>query len=353
MNSADVKIAFFDAKSYDQKFFDAANERYGYGIDYFETRLNRESLPLVQNHTVVCPFVNDTINGEVIEGLVEKGAKLIAMRCAGYNNVDLKAAYDSIHVVRVPEYSPYAVAEHAAALMLSLNRKIHKAFYRVRDNNFSIKGLLGFDMRGKTAGVVGTGRIGRAMIDILKGFGMEVVAFDVKRDESFAKEKGFSYVELEALYAKSDVITLHCPLTNDNYHMIDDDAINAMKDGVMLINTSRGHLVDTEALVNGLKKEKISAAGLDVYEEESDYFFEDRSDEIILDDLLARLNSFNNVLITSHQGFFTKEALTNIAETTLRNVSDFLKDNKLDNEVCYRCGQTPCPKKSKDLRRCF
>lgn len=253
------------------------------------------------------------------------GVRLIALRCAGFNNVDLKAAAEhGITVVRVPAYSPYAVAEHAVALMLSLNRKVHRAYWRTRDGNFALHGLLGFDMHGKTAGIVGTGKIARALIRILRGFGMEVLGYDPCPDEAFARESGMTYVPLTELYRRSDIISLHCPLTDRTLHMIDAEAIGQMKDGVIIINTGRGQLIRTSDLIEGLKEKKIGAAGLDVYEEEADYFYQDTSDRIMDDDMLARLLSFNNVILTSHQGFFTREALDNIARTTLEKHSGIL-----------------------------
>ena len=260
--------------------------------------------------------------------------KLIALRCAGFNNVDLKAAARyGIPVVRVPAYSPHAVAEHAVALMLALNRKVHRAYWRTRDGNFSLHGLLGFDMYGKTAGIVGTGKIARELIRILKGFGMEVLAYDLFPDQRYAAEAGITYVSLDELYSRSDIISLHCPLTDQTRYMICDVAIAHMKPGVILINTGRGQLIHTEALIDGLKEKKIGAAGLDVYEEEAAYFYEDTSDRIMDDDVLARLLSFNNVIVTSHQGFFTREALDNIAHTTMQNINDFAEHRELANEV--------------------
>ena len=254
--------------------------------------------------------------------------------CAGFNNVDLKAAEEAeLPVVRVPQYSPYAVAEHAVALMLSLNRKIHRAYWRTRDGNFSLHGLMGFDMNGKTAGIIGTGKIARILIRILKGFGMNILAYDLHPDQRFAEEAGITYTTLDDLYARSDIISLHCPLTPETEHLINTDSIGKMKDGVMIINTGRGKLINTEMLIDGLKSKKVGAAGLDVYEEEGEYFYEDKSDRIIDDDTLARLLSFNNVILTSHQGFFTKEALHNIAEVTLHNIRDFLESKPLINRV--------------------
>jgi len=286
----------------------------------------------------------------MVETLKKNGVKLIALRCAGYNNVDLKSVYGAIPVVRVPAYSPCAVAEHAAALMLCLNRKVHKAYYRVREGNFSINGLLGFNLFGKTAGVVGTGQIGRCFISILKGFGMKVLAYDPKPDKEYAKNAGIKYAGLEELYKSADVISLHCPLNKDTHHIVDKAAIKIMKKGVTLLNTGRGALVDSKALIEGLKLGKIAAAGLDVYEEESEYFFEDFSSRVITDDVLARLLTFPNVIVTSHQGFFTKEALSNIAVTTFENIKEFFAGGYLKNEICYRCGKT-CNKAKK--KRCF
>ncbi|MBD3345100.1 MAG: 2-hydroxyacid dehydrogenase [Chitinivibrionales bacterium] len=331
-------IAFFDTKPFDRDFFPNINKRYGYAIDYFENKLTPKTVKLANEHTVICPFVNDTLSAEVIEELHRIGIKLIALRSAGYNHVDLKAAQGKIPVVRVPAYSPRAVAEHAAALMMTLNRKTHRAYYRIRDNNFAISGLMGFDMYGKTAGVIGTGKIGKAIIEILRGFGMTIVAYDAYPDDSYAQAHGFEYHHLDTLYKESDIITLHCPLTPDTKHMINKKSIDTMKKGVMIINTGRGALIDSRDLVEGLKSGSIGSAGLDVYEEESDYFFEDYSSMTITDDILARFLTFPNVLITSHQGFFTREALTAIAETTLENIKLFFEKNELPNEVCAKCG---------------
>ena len=344
------KILFFDTKPYDKDFFQKANQDFGFEISYLKTHLTPETASFAAGYDTVCAFVNDVINKAVMETLAGQGVRLIAMRCAGYNNVDLQAAYENIHVVRVPGYSPYAVAEHALALMMSLNRKTHKAYFRTRDGNFSINGLLGFDMHGKTAGVVGTGKIGRCLIRILVAMGMRVLAHDPYPDQEAARAGGFSYVDLPELYAQSDVISLHCPLTAETQHMINQQSIARMKDGVMIINTGRGKLIRTEDLIEGLKAQKLGAAGLDVYEEESEYFFEDFSSSMISDDILARLLTFPNVLITSHQGFFTREALTNIAQTTLDNVREFHAGGFLKNEICYRCGKD-CLKK--EQRRCF
>lgn len=348
--SAKTKILFYDAKPYDQKVFDEINKGYCFEIQYFNGHLNSHTAQLSRGYDVVCAFVNDVIDRKTIGLLKECGVKLIALRSAGYNNVDLKAAYETIHVVRVPAYSPHAVAEHAAALMLSLNRKIHRAYYRTRDGNFSINGFLGFDMHGKTLGVVGTGKIGRCLIDIACGFGMKVVAYDKYQDDEYSKEKGFEYVSLDELYKEADIISLHCPLSKETYHMIDENSIKKMKRGVMIINTGRGKLIKTDALIEGLKNGAVGSAGLDVYEEESEYFFEDFSNSMIGDDMLARLLTFSNVLVTSHQGFFTKEALANIAGTTLENIKEYLDGGFLKNEICYQCDKE-CRKKQE--KRCF
>ena len=275
----------------------------------------------------------------------------MALRCAGYNNVDLKAAYQNIHIVRVPYYSPYAVAEHALALILSLNRKTHKAYYRTRDGNFNINGLLGFDLQGKTIGVVGTGTIGKTFLHILNGFGMERLAYDIYPDKKFARDHNLQYIELPELFKHSDIISLHCPLTPENVYMINSESIQLMKKGVMLINAGRGKLINTRDLIQGLKEGKVGYAGLDVYEEETDYFFEDFSNSVIKDDVLARLLTFPNVLITSHQGYFTQEALHKIACVTCNNIISFFKDDELPNEICYRCGNSECQRKK--IGRCF
>jgi len=344
------KIAFFDAKPYDRKSFDGVNKKFGFDISYFDAHLDEKTVELTHDFDAVCVFVNDTLNRPVIEQLIEHGVEVIGLRCAGYNNVDFKAAYNKIHVLHVPAYSPYAVAEHAAALILSLNRKTHKAYYRTRDGNFSINGMLGFDMYGKTVGIIGAGKIGKCLISILKGFGMNIIAYDKFPDEEYAKDAKISYVTLEELNKKSDIISLHCPLTNETEHLINKGTINKMKKGVMIINTGRGKLIDTQALINGLKSGKIGSAGLDVYEEESEYFFEDKSADVITDDVLARLLTFSNVLITSHQGFFTKEAIQKIAETTLSNFEEFFEGGYLRNEICYKCEKT-CLKEQH--KRCF
>lgn len=327
------KIAFFGAKPYDIASFDKVNEKYNYDIRYYKGHLNPNNVVLTQGADAVCIFVNDTADATVIDAMAGNGVKLLALRCAGFNNVDLKAAKGKLPVVRVPAYSPYAVAEYSLALMLSLNRKIHRAYWRTRDGNFSLNGFMGFDMHGKTIGIIGTGKIAKILIHMLKGFGVRILAYDLYPDRQFAVEEGISYVTLDELYRESDIISLHCPLTEDTRYMINKDSIEKMKDGVMIINTGRGQLINTNDLIEGLKEKKIAAAGLDVYEEEGEYFYEDKSDKIIDDDVLARLLSFNNVIVTSHQAFFTKEAMFNIAETTLQNIDDFRHHRPLVNEV--------------------
>ena len=337
MKSRKINIAFFDAKAYDIESFNEINAKYDFNIKYFKFHLTPDNILLAQGYDAIVVFVNDTINADMIRRLKKFGIQLIALRSSGFNNIDLKASLNKITVVRVPAYSPHAIAEHTVALMLTLNRKIHRAYFRTRDANFALNGLLGFDMYGKTAGVIGTGRIGKALVKILAGFGMEVLVYDKFPDENFASESGAGYINLGELYRRSDIISLNCPLTKETEYMIDADAIGVMKKGVMLINTGRGKLIKTSDLIDGLKSGKIGSAGLDVYEEESHYFFEDLSDRVLADDVLARLLTFNNVIITSHQGFFTREALHNIAQTTLKNIDDFFSGRKLANEVCYNC----------------
>lgn len=330
-----MKIMLFGTQPYDRESFDRLKSAYGFEICYHRSHLNANNAVLAQGADAVCVFVNDVVDAATIRQLSALGVKLIALRCAGFNNVDLNAAARyRIPVVRVPAYSPHAVAEHAVALMLALNRKVHRAYWRTRDGNFSLHGLLGFDMYGKTAGIIGTGKIARELIHILKGFGMEVLAHDIYPDEQYAVQAGIAYVSLDELYARADIISLHCPLTDQTRYMIGDVAIAHMKPGVMLINTGRGKLIHTEALIDGLKEKKVGSAGLDVYEEEAGYFYEDTSDRIMDDDVLARLLSFNNVIVTSHQGFFTREAVDNIARTTLDNVREFAEHRALTNEVC-------------------
>lgn len=344
-----IKVAFFDAKAYDKPSFEQYGSLYDVRFKYLETKLNEDTVDLAKGCDAVCVFVNDTVNAAVIDRLYEYGVRLIALRSAGYNNVDLRAAFGKIHVVHVPAYSPYAVAEHAIALLLTSVRRIHKAYNRTREFNFSLNGLTGFDFHGKTVGVVGTGKIGRIFIDICRGFGMNVIAYDLFP----AKDSGITYVSLEELLEQSDIISLHCPLTDGTRHMINAEAIAKMKKGVVIVNTSRGALIDAEALLEGIKARKIGAACLDVYEEEADVFFEDRSGHILNDDLLSRLISMPNVIVTSHQAFLTEEALNNIAETTVSNIlSCFEKDGMCDNELCYRCGNIEqCKKERKE--KCF
>ncbi len=344
-----IKVAFYDAKAYDRPSFEHYGALHDMQFRFLETKLNEDTAEFARGCDAVCVFVNDNVNREVIGRLYELGVKLIALRSAGYNNVDVRAAFGKIHVVHVPAYSPYAVAEHAMALLLTSVRRIHKAYNRTREFNFSLNGLTGFDLHGKTAGVIGTGRIGRIFIDICRGFGMNVIAYD-----SFpTKDSGIEYVSLDELFERSDVISLHCPLTDGTRHMINAEAIGKMKKGVVILNTSRGGLIDAEALLEGIKARKIGAACLDVYEEEADIFFEDRSGHILNDDLLSRLISMPNVIVTSHQAFLTEEALNNIAETTVRNiVSCFENDGVCDNELCYRCGNIErCKKERKE--KCF
>lgn len=323
-----LKIAFFDAKPYEREAF-APHLSADLQARFIDTRLGLTTAALARGFPVVCVFVNDDVSEPVIEQLVAGGTGLVALRCAGYNNVDLSAARRAgLSVVRVPAYSPYAVAEHAVALIMTLNRKTHRAYSRVRDGNFGLSGLVGFDLHGRTAGVVGFGKIGRCLATILRGFGMEVLAHDPYMNEAQAREAGVRGVSLDELLARSDVVSLHIPLTPETHHLIDGERLRKMKRGAMLINTSRGGLVDARALIGSLKSGHLGAAGLDVYEEESEYFFQDRSDRIITDDLLARLMTFNNVLITSHQAFLTRDALDNIAETTTVSVRAFLDGSR-------------------------
>ena len=323
------KIAFFDVKQYDIASFDKFNGKDGLSFKYFETRLTPDTVQLARGFDGICVFVNDILNREVLEKLYEYGIKMLALRCAGFNNADLDYCHGKFKIFRVPAYSPYAVAEHAMALLLTSIRRIHKAYIRTRDFNFSLNNLTGFDLHGKTVGVIGTGKIGRVFIDICKGFGMKILAYDKFPSDS----SDFEYVSLERLFSESDIISLHCPLTEETNHIINSESISKMKKGVVILNTSRGALIDAEALLEGIKERKIGAACLDVYEEEHDYFYQDRSDHIITDDNLSRLMSLNNVLITSHQAFFTKEAMNNIVNTTLQNVTDYFAGNELVNEV--------------------
>lgn len=326
------KISFFDAKPYDKAYFDAAAAG-KYEINYIETKLSQDTAVLTAGSDAVVAFVNDTVDAAAIDILYNNGIRFIALRCAGFNNVDFKSAFGKIHIARVPAYSPHSVAEHTMALLLTLNRKIHRAYNRVREFNFSLNGLIGFDIYGKTIGVIGTGKIGREFINICKGFGARILAYDVYP----AKGLDVEYVDLQTIFTQSDIISLHCPLNNDTYHLINKNTIKSFKKGVILLNTSRGALIDSEALLEGLKEQKIGGAGLDVYEEESEFFFEDKSFDIIKDDTLARLIYMPNVVITSHQAFLTKEALQNIAEITVKNLDDYFGGVAIENEICYQC----------------
>ena len=327
-----MKIGVFSSKSYDREYLTAANQNYDFDIEFLESKLTRETLALADPFDVVSVFVNDELDKTVLDYLKQKGLRHIALRCAGFNNLDLSHAHQiGISVSRIPAYSPQAVAEHTLALMMSLNRKIHKAYNRVKENNFNLEGLLGFNLAGKTIGVVGTGMIGRAVCQIMKGIGCNVVAYDPFPCQEM-KTLGVDYVSFETLLSISDVITLHCPLSDKNQHLINTEAIERMKDGVMLINTSRGGLVDTKAVIQGLKSRKIGFLGLDVYEMESEFFFQDLSSEIIQDDVLVRLSGFPNVVITGHQGFFTHEAMEQIASTTLANI-DCIRKNQINPDT--------------------
>ena len=322
------RIAFFDTKPYDRIWFDKYNDG-RYEIVYFEGKLNRHTVGITSGFDAVCGFVNDDINASVIEKLIENKVKILAMRSAGYSNVALKAAKGRLPVVRVPAYSPYAVAEHAMGLLLTVNRKLARAVTRTRDFNFSIAGLMGVDLHGKTVGVIGTGTIGRVFIDICRGFGMKVIAYDPYP----AENSGIDYLPLDELFEKSDVISLHCPLTESSYHLLNEAAFERMKKGVFIVNTSRGALIDSDALLEALKSERVRGAALDVYEEENELFFEDMSGTIIKDDTLSLLISNPNVVLTSHQAFLTEEALQAIAKVTLKNFDDFFAGRPLENEV--------------------
>jgi D-lactate dehydrogenase len=329
-----MKIALFDTHTYDRESFEATNVHFGHELSFLEPRLTRETAPLARGHEAVCSFVNDELQEPALLGLRDVGIRLIALRSAGYNHVDLEAAARlGLVVVRVPEYSPYAVAEHAVALVLTLDRKIHRAYARVREWNFSLDGLVGFDLHGKTVGIIGTGRIGQAAARIFRGFGCRVLAHDRQPDAVLIAESRVEYVELPELYRDSDVISLHVPLTPATQHMIDAQALATMKRGVVLINTGRGALIDSKALIGALKTGQLGAAGLDVYEEEEGIFFQDLSNRVLQDDVLARLLSFPNVLVTSHQGFLTREALASIARITLENVRAFERGEPLANVV--------------------
>lgn len=333
-----MKIAFFDTKPYDRPSFEKYGKEHDIKFKFYETKLNEDTVDLARGSDGVCAFVNDTVDAAVIDRLSEMGVNILALRCAGFNNVDMKHAFGRLHILRVPAYSPYAVAEHAMALLLTSIRRIHKAYIRSRDFNFSLAGFTGFDLHGKTVGVIGTGKIGRVFIDICRGFGMKVLAYDKFPAQGLDNGDTVRYVELPELFEKSDIISLHCPLTDETQHMINADTLEKCKKGVVIINTSRGALVDAEALLEGIKSRKVGAACLDVYEEEADLFFEDNSGHIMEDDILARLISMPNVIVTSHQAFLTEEALENIAETTVNNLVEFAETNHCPNELCYRSG---------------
>ncbi|MDQ7003808.1 MAG: 2-hydroxyacid dehydrogenase [Ghiorsea sp.] len=318
-----MNILFFNTKPYDKDSFTQENKHFKHNIRFIEAKLSHDTVALIQGEPIICIFVNECVDRALMQRLSQAGVQLITLRCAGFNNVDIKAADElGITVMRVPAYSPYAVAEHTLGLMLSLNRKIHRAYNRVRDGNFSLDGLLGFDFHGRTAGIIGTGRIGALVAKLLNGMGMKVIAYDPQHHPD-SDALGIHYVSLAELFTQADVISLHCPLTPDTHHLIGQQALQSMKQGAMLINTSRGALLDTKAVIHSLKSKHLGYLGLDVYEQESELFFEDFSCDIIQDDIFERLLTFPNVLITSHQGFFTQEALQNIAKITLDNITQF------------------------------
>lgn len=318
-----MNVAVFSTKRWVKDGFEPLKDEFNYNVTYFEAKLNKHTAKLSTGFDAICAFVNDDLSDDVLSILSKNGIKLVALRCAGFNNVNLKKAEEyNITIVRVPAYSPYSVAEHALGLVLTLNRKYHRAYTRVRDGNFSLDGLMGFDIHGKTIGIIGTGKIGQIFAGLLSGFGCKIIAYDKYPNENLKKD-GVEYVSLQELYERSDIISLHCPLTHETYHTINEYAIKSMKDGVMIINTSRGPLIDTHAVISGLKSGRVGYLGLDVYEEEEALFFEDLSEEVIQDDMFVRLQTFPNVLITSHQAFFTKEATTMICKTTFENIREF------------------------------
>ncbi|MFN6944477.1 MAG: 2-hydroxyacid dehydrogenase [Cytophagaceae bacterium] len=330
-----MKVTFFSSKNYEKPFFEKSNQGLGYDLNFLEVHLNKDTAMFAANSDVVCIFVNDVADRDTLRLLAEQNVKLIALRCAGFNNVDLKAATEfDIQVVRVPAYSPYSVAEHTLALILTLNRKTHRAYNRVKEGNFSLHGLMGFDLHGKTVGLIGLGKIGKATASIIKGFGCKILGYDVYQDPECIS-MGVEYTDIDTLLSQSDIISLHCPLNPNTFHLINEKTIGQMKDGVMLINTSRGALIDTKAVINALKTCKIAYLGLDVYEEEADLFFEDLSDRIITDDVFMRLLTFHNVLITGHQAFFTQNAMTNIADITMDNIAEFTTGKELENAVVF------------------
>lgn len=326
------KISFFSTQAYDRSFFEKYNANFGFQLEFFDTQLNLKTVQLITDSSIVCVFVNDCIDAEVIAELAAKKVEIIALRCAGFNNVDFEAAKKhNIRVCRVPAYSPQAVAEHAMAMILTLNRKTHKAYNRVRDQNFSLNGLLGFDLFGKTIGVIGTGNIGKSFARIAIGFGCKVLAFDVVLDPQL-EQLGVEYTDLNTLFKQSDIISLHCPLNENTKHIIDVETLSVMKKNVMIINTSRGGLIETSSVIDALKDEKVGYLGIDVYEQEEELFFKDLSANIIKDDVIQRLMSFPNVLVTAHQAFFTEEALTEIALVTLNNIQDLIQKNSIENK---------------------
>ncbi len=328
-----MKVAVYSTKHYDQKYLDQVNARFGFDLTYFDFLLSETTAKNAAGCDAVCIFVNDDASKAVLEELAAVGVKYIALRCAGFNNVDLQAAAAlNLKVVRVPAYSPEAVAEHAVGLMMALNRRIHRAYQRTRDANFSLDGLTGFNMYNKTAGIIGTGKIGLAALRILKGFGMRLLAYDPYPAEA-ARALGAEYVDLHTLFAQSDVITLHCPMTPENHHLLNAEAFSQMKDGVMIINTSRGGLIDSQAAIDALKQQKIGSLGMDVYENERDLFFEDKSNDVIQDDVFRRLSACHNVLFTGHQAFLTAEALISISETTLENLRQLENGETCANEL--------------------
>lgn len=328
-----MKTAVFSTKPYDETFLTQANRDAGHKLEFFEEQLNIRTAALAKGNGAICAFVNDKLSAPVLDALAEEGIHHIALRCAGFNNVDVRhAASIGTKVTHVPAYSPYAVAEFALTLILALNRRVHRAYNRVRDGNFSIDRLMGFDLFGSTVGIIGTGKIGLVFTGLLSGFGVKIIGFDVHQNPKFV-EAGGEYATLEEIFARSDIISLHCPLTPDTFHIINETNIARMKKGVMLINTSRGALVDAPAVVEGLKSGQIGYLGIDVYEQEADVFYENLSEQIIQDDILQRLITFPNVLVTSHQAYFTDTALENIAETTIGNLTAFEKGEALPNEV--------------------
>ena len=344
-----MKVAFFDAKPYDKPGFEKYTKDTDIRIKYYDTHLNEDTVSLAKGFDCVCVFVNDIVNKTVVDKLYKYGVKMIALRCAGFNNVDTRACFGKIHVFRVPAYSPYAVAEHAMALLLSINRHTNRAYIRTRDFNFSLSGLTGFDLYGKTIGIIGTGKIGKIFANICKGFGMNILAYDKFPDA----ESGLAYAPLAEVLEKSDIVSLHCPLTEETTHMINAQTIEQMKPGALIINTSRGGLIDTEALINGIKSGQIYGAGLDVYEEEGDLFYEDLSGHVIQDDTLIRLIAMPNVIVTSHQAYLTREALDNIANTTVDNIVTFFNgDLNPATEVCYHCSRKDTCRKERH-KKCF